>query len=90
VKTLRIKGRAHKFGDDINTDEIIPAKYLVTTNPKELARHCLEGQGKNFAKRVKPGDIIVAGKNLLRPAERARTALDERRGKECGGNEAYY
>ena len=61
---MRLKGKVHKFGDDVNTDEIIPAKYLVTTDPKELAKHCLEGRSKNFAKRVKPGDIIVAGRNF--------------------------
>jgi len=61
---MRLKGRVHKFGDDVNTDEIIPAKYLVTTDPEELAKHCLEGRSKNFAKEVKPGDIIVAGGNF--------------------------
>lgn len=57
-------GRVYKFGDDVNTDEIIPAKYLVTTNPKELAKHCLEGRNKNFARKVRSGDIVVAGKNF--------------------------
>ncbi len=61
---MRLKGRVHKFGDDVNTDEIIPAKYLVTTDPKELAKHCLEGRSKDFAKKVKPGDIVVAGRNF--------------------------
>lgn len=61
---MKFKGKVHKFGDDVNTDEIIPAKYLVTTNPEELAKHCLEGRSKNFANEVKPGDIIVAGKNF--------------------------
>ncbi|MBU4560736.1 3-isopropylmalate dehydratase small subunit [bacterium] len=61
---MKFKGKVHKFGDDVNTDEIIPAKYLVTTNPKELAKHCLEGRSKNFARKVRPGDIIVAGRNF--------------------------
>lgn len=61
---MRYKGRVHKFGDDINTDEIIPARYLNTIDPSELARHCMEGADKNFAKTVKRGDIIVAGKNF--------------------------
>lgn len=61
---MRLRGRVHKFGDDVNTDDIIPAKYLVTIDPKELARHCLEGRSKNFAKEVKPGDIIVARRNF--------------------------
>lgn len=58
------KGRAHKFGNDINTDEIIPARYLNTTDKAELAAHCMEDADKDFAKKVKPGDIIVAGKNF--------------------------
>jgi 3-isopropylmalate/(R)-2-methylmalate dehydratase small subunit len=61
---MDIKGKVHKLGDDINTDDIIPARYLVTTDASELARHCLESKTKNFAKRVKKGDIIVAGKNF--------------------------
>lgn len=59
-----IKGKAHKFGDDINTDDIIPAKYLVSTDARELGRHCLENLKPDFASRVSPGDIIVAGKNF--------------------------
>ncbi len=61
---MAIKGRAWKFGDDINTDEIIPARYLVTTDPKELAKHVMEDADPEFPKKVKPGDIIVAGKNF--------------------------
>lgn len=59
-----IKGRAHKFGDNINTDDIIAAKYLVTTEAKELGAHCMENISPNFSKSVSPGDIIVAGKNF--------------------------
>ncbi len=58
------KGRAFKFGDDINTDEIIPARYLNTSDPKELAKHVMEDADPEFPKKVKPGDIIVAGKNF--------------------------
>jgi 3-isopropylmalate dehydratase small subunit len=54
----------HKFGNDINTDEIIPARYLNTTDKAELARHCMEDANRNFVKKGKPGDIIVAGKNF--------------------------
>lgn len=61
---MKIKGRAWKFGDDVNTDEIIPAMYLNVTDPSELGRHCMEGIYKRFAKRISRGDIIVAGKNF--------------------------
>ncbi|OGW77551.1 MAG: 3-isopropylmalate dehydratase small subunit [Omnitrophica bacterium RIFCSPLOWO2_02_FULL_45_16] len=58
------KGKVHKFGDDVNTDEIIPARYLNTTDRGELASHCMEDADPRFAKKVKPGDIMVAGKNF--------------------------
>lgn len=58
------KGRAWRFGDDVNTDEIIPARYLNTFDPDELARHCMEDADPDFMKKVSPGDIIVAGKNF--------------------------
>jgi 3-isopropylmalate/(R)-2-methylmalate dehydratase small subunit len=59
-----IKGKVHKFGDDINTDDIIAAKYLVSFEAKELGRHCLESIKLDFVQSVQPGDIIVAGKNF--------------------------
>ena len=59
-----IKGRAHKLGNDINTDGIIAARYLVSTDAEELGKHCLEGLRPNFAAQLEPGDIIVAGKNF--------------------------
>ncbi|MDD2689811.1 MAG: 3-isopropylmalate dehydratase small subunit [Candidatus Omnitrophica bacterium] len=59
-----IKGKVHKLGDDINTDDIIAAKYLVSTDAKELGRHCFESIRPDFVGRVNPGDIIVAGKNF--------------------------
>ena len=58
------KGRAHKFGTDINTDDIIAAKYLNTTDRGELASHCMEHIAKEFIKKVKPGDVMVAGRNF--------------------------
>jgi len=61
---MKAKGKVHKFGDNVNTDDIIPAKFLNTTDPKELASHCMEGISADFAKDVKPGDIIVAGANF--------------------------
>jgi 3-isopropylmalate dehydratase small subunit len=59
-----LKGKSWKFGDDINTDEIIPARYLNTTNPEFLASHCMEDAKADFSKVAKSGDIIVAGKNF--------------------------
>ena len=59
-----MKGNAHKFGDHIDTDQIIPAQYLVTTDPKELAKHCMETADGDFVKRVKDGDVIVGGINF--------------------------
>ncbi len=59
-----MKGKAHKFGDHIDTDQIIPAAYLVTTDPKELAIHCMETPDPDFMKRVKDGDVMVAGINF--------------------------
>jgi len=59
-----IKGRVHKFGSDINTDDIIAAKYLVTTDEKDLGRHCMENIAPDFASKVKVGDIIVADSNF--------------------------
>jgi len=59
-----LKGKAHIFGDDVNTDEIIPARYLNTTDPAALAQRCMEDADPAFAGRVKQGDIIVAGVNF--------------------------
>ncbi len=59
-----IKGKAWKFGNDIDTDVIIPAIYLNTTDPEELGKHCFEPIFPNFKERVSKGDIIVAGKNF--------------------------
>ena len=61
---MKYRGKAHKFGDNINTDEIIPARYLNTKDPVELGRHCMEGALQNFVKKVNKGDIIVAGRNF--------------------------
>ncbi|MCQ9208549.1 MAG: 3-isopropylmalate dehydratase small subunit [Omnitrophica bacterium] len=61
---MKLKGKVHKFGDNVNTDEIIPASFLSTSDPKELGRHCMEGIEPGFARHVKKGDIIVAGENF--------------------------
>ncbi|PIQ86014.1 MAG: 3-isopropylmalate dehydratase small subunit [Candidatus Omnitrophica bacterium CG11_big_fil_rev_8_21_14_0_20_43_6] len=59
-----IKGKVHKLGDDINTDDIIAAKYLVSTDAQELGKHCLETIKPDFSQAVSLGDIIVAGRNF--------------------------
>ena len=61
---MKIKGKAWKFGNDVNTDEIIPARFLNTHDPKELGAHCMEDIDADFSKKVSKGDIIVGGKNF--------------------------
>ena len=61
---MKATGRVFKFGDYVDTDVIIPARYLNTSDPKELASHCMEDIDLNFSKKVKQGDIIVANKNF--------------------------
>jgi 3-isopropylmalate/(R)-2-methylmalate dehydratase small subunit len=57
-------GRIHKYGANVDTDAIIPARYLNVSQPTELAKHCMEDIDKDFIKRVKPGDIIMASSNF--------------------------
>lgn len=59
-----IHGTAHKYGDNIDTDVIIPARYLNTSNHFELAAHCMEDIDKDFIKKVKTGDILIGGRNF--------------------------
>ena len=59
-----IKGKVWNFGDNIDTDVIIPGRYLRTFNPKDLAEHVLEGERADFTKNVKQGDLILAGENF--------------------------
>jgi len=61
---MKISGIAHKYGDNVDTDVIIPARYLNTADPAELARHCMEDIDADFTKNVKAGDIIIAGENF--------------------------
>lgn len=61
---MKAEGRVFKYGDNVDTDVIIPARYLNSSDPAELATHCMEDIDKDFVKNVKKGDIIVANKNF--------------------------
>ena len=61
---MQAKGRVFKYGDNVDTDVIIPARYLAIADPKELAEHCMEDIDKEFVHKVQPGDIMVANKNF--------------------------
>ena len=77
---MELKGRVWKYGDDVNTDVIFPGKYTYTiTDRKEMAEHALEDLDPEFAGKVRPGDLIVAGKNFGcgSSREQAATCLKE-------------
>lgn len=61
---MKANGHVFKYGDNVDTDVIIPARHLAITDPKGLAAHCMEDIDAEFVKRVQPGDIIVANKNF--------------------------
>ena len=61
---MKARGIVHKYGDNVDTDVIIPARYLNSSDAKDLATHCMEDIDKDFVSKVKPGDIMVANKNF--------------------------
>ena len=61
---MKAEGKVIKYGDNVDTDVIIPARYLNTSEPEELAKHCMEDLDENFINRVENGDVMVAGKNF--------------------------
>lgn len=61
---MKVQGKVHKYGSNVDTDVIIPARYLNTADPKELAAHCMEDIDTEFVKNVKAGDIMVADRNF--------------------------
>jgi len=78
---LKLHGKAHKYGANVNTDEIIPARYLNDSEPSELARHCMEDIDAGFVDRVEPGDMIVATTNFGSGSSREHAPLAI---KACG------
>ena len=72
---MSVKGKVFKYGDNVDTDVIIPARYLNTSDPKELAMHCMEDIDVDFVKKVNKGDIIVANKNFGCGSSRAHAPL---------------
>ena len=61
---MKVKGKAVKFGDNVDTDVILPGKYLVLMDPKDLAKHALEGLDPTFAEKARKGVIVIGGKNF--------------------------
>ena len=78
---MNAHGTVIKYGDNVDTDVIIPARYLNTTDPAELASHCMEDLDKTFITRVKTGDIMVAGRNFGSGSSREHAPIAL---KECG------
>lgn len=72
---MKFKGRVFKYGDNVDTDVIIPARYLNSSDPKELAAHCMEDIDEEFAKKVDEGDIIIGGKNFGSGSSREHAPL---------------
>ena len=72
---MTFEGSAHVYGDNVDTDVIIPARYLTSTEPEELAKHAMEDLDPDFVGRVKPGDVIVAGRNFGSGSSREHAPL---------------
>ena len=72
---MKIRGRAHKYGSNVDTDVIIPARYLSISDAMELAKHCMEDIDPGFRQRVRPGDFIVAAANFGSGSSREHAPL---------------
>ncbi|QTL99394.1 3-isopropylmalate dehydratase small subunit [Iocasia frigidifontis] len=72
---MKLTGKVFKYGDNVDTDVIIPARYLNNSDPRELAAHCMEDIDENFAQEVAEGDIIVGGKNFGSGSSREHAPL---------------
>ena len=75
MSAASLEGTAHVYGDNVDTDVIIPARYLTSTEPEELAKHCMEDLDPEFVSRVQPGDVIVAGRNFGSGSSREHAPL---------------
>jgi 3-isopropylmalate/(R)-2-methylmalate dehydratase small subunit len=73
--TMKMQGRTWIYGDNVDTDVIIPARYLNVHTAEELAKHCMEDLDPGFAKAVQPGDVIVAGENFGSGSSREHAPL---------------
>ena len=78
---MAFTGKAWKFGDDVNTDEIIPARYLSLSDPAQLAEHVMEDADPQFPSKVRSGDIIVAGKNFGCGSSREHAPVRDKGGR---------
>jgi 3-isopropylmalate/(R)-2-methylmalate dehydratase small subunit len=72
---MKMKGKAWKYGDDIDTDVIYPGKYLVSFDPAEAAKHAMEGVEADFYRKIQKGDILVVGKNFGNGSAREQAAV---------------
>ena len=72
---MKLRGKVHKYGANVDTDAIIPARYLNVSDPEELAKHCMEDIDAEFVNKVEPGDIIVATTNFGSGSSREHAPL---------------
>ncbi len=72
---MRVRGLVHRFGDHVDTDVIIPGRYLTLRDPAALGRHCLEGLDPGFGARVQPGDVLAVGRNFGSGSSREHAVL---------------
>jgi 3-isopropylmalate/(R)-2-methylmalate dehydratase small subunit len=75
MSTEALEGAGHVYGDNVDTDVIIPARYLTSTEPEELAKHCMEDLDPEFVERVRPGDVMVGGRNFGSGSSREHAPL---------------
>ncbi|UCD45526.1 MAG: 3-isopropylmalate dehydratase small subunit [Candidatus Bathyarchaeota archaeon] len=73
--TMKVEGKSWKFGDDVNTDLIVPGKYLELVDPHEIANHAMEGIDPEFPRKVSKGDVVVGGKNFGCGSSREHAAI---------------